>query len=136
MHESWLPREHSLHRPRHANRQRFALACAVVFLVLPAVGYAFGVRPTAFENHRLASFPSPSLGWSFFVRLAPWATDHLAFREQAIHAADGLSRGLFGEPPAYGGNSNELPPIPTDQGSTAAKPIQLPSVMQGHDGWL
>ena len=71
MHEAWLPREHSLHRPRHANRQRFALACAVVFLVLPAVGYAFGVRPTAFENHRLASFPSPSLGWVRFGSLIP-----------------------------------------------------------------
>lgn len=131
--ESSLPREHSLYRPRHGRRQRLALVCAVVFFLLPTFAYVVGIRPTEFENHPLAAFPDP-LGGAFFAGLSPWATDHLALRQQAVHADDWLSGAVFGEPPAFGHKDTEAPvqagPQPTSQS------FLFPTVLQGTDGWL
>lgn len=135
VHEEWLPKEHALYRPRHGNRQRLSRVVAVVFLVVPIVAFGLGVRPTAFENHSLTSFPSPSQGWSFFSQLSPWATDHLPFREQAIHAGDWLSRSLFGEPPAFGERDQDVAPLPTAQAQPPA-PSEFPAVVEGRNGWL
>jgi alginate O-acetyltransferase complex protein AlgJ len=132
--EGYLPREHPLYRPRHGIRQRLALVCAVVFFLLPAFAYVVGVRPGEFENHRLAPFPSPLGGWSFFGGLQPWATDHLALRQQGVQADGWLSRSVFGEAPSFGGNDTEAPvqggPPPT------AQAYQFPAVFPGRDGWL
>jgi hypothetical protein len=137
LHESWLPKEHSLYRPRHGGKQRVALICAIVFLLLPVGAFALGVRPGDFENRKLTPFPSASQGWSWFTQLSPWATDHLPLREQAIHAADGVSQGIFGEPAPFGDsnqNSNNTPlpianvPVPP--------PNEFPNVLEGKDGWL
>lgn len=136
LHESWLPKEHSLYRPRHGARQRIALVCAIVFLLLPAGAFALGVRPVDFENRKLASFPSLSQGWSFFTQLSPWATDQLPLREQAVHAAGGISQGVFGEPAPFGQNTgNGNTPLPASTGPAPA-PIEFPKVLEGQDGWL
>jgi alginate O-acetyltransferase complex protein AlgJ len=139
LHESWLPKEHALYRPRHGSRQRLALICAVVFFALPVVSLGLGLRPTDFENHRLTSFPSPAQGWSFFGQLTPWATDHLPFRERAINAGTWLSQGLFGELPAYGGTGTGGPvPAPVGPLPAATNPAasEFPPVLLGKDNWL
>lgn len=97
MHEALLPREHSLHRPRHGSKQLGALIAACVFFATPVLAWTFGARVDAFENRKLAEFPSLSQGWGFFTGLSQWATDHLVFRQDAVRAADGVSKGLFGE---------------------------------------
>jgi acetyltransferase AlgX (SGNH hydrolase-like protein) len=150
VHEAWLPREHALHRPRHGGRQLTALICAVVFFAAPTLMWAFGMRPSEIENHPLAQFPSPASGWSFFTGLPSWATDQLAFRSQAIQAADGISEAIFGEsaphdqsgtdgggplpggpPPAGGGT-----PAPSNGGSGPLDQAGYRQVVEGSDGWL
>jgi alginate O-acetyltransferase complex protein AlgJ len=148
-HEAWLPVDHPLHRPRHGGRQLAAMFCAVVFFVVPALAMALGVRAPENENHRLAEFPSPMDGWEFFVGLPNWATDHLPFRDSAVHSADGISRGVFGEPPPSDQTQRvplQVPHEPTatdtdtdtaqtqlDEPSTAAG---FPKVIEGKQGWL
>ncbi|HEY0804133.1 MAG TPA: hypothetical protein VGD84_03675, partial [Pseudonocardiaceae bacterium] len=143
IHESLVPREHALHRPRHGSRQRTALTCALVFFLAPALAFVFGVRPQDFENHRLAAFPSPSSGWAFFTGMSNWATDHLPLRNLDVRAENGISTGLFGEPPAFSGTDR--------QAGAPVGPIQAPSprprpstgggaadsqVIVGTNGWL
>ena len=88
VHEAWLPREHSLHRPRHGKRQLTALISALVFLATPTLMWVAGMRPSEIENHELASFPGVGDGWGLFTGLEGWATDNLVFREEAISTAD------------------------------------------------
>jgi len=107
IHESLLPRDHTLHRPRHGKRQRAALTCAMVFFLVPTLAFVFGVRPQNFENHRLAAFPSPAAGWAFFTGLNNWATDHLPLRQLGVQAETGISSGVFGEPPAFSGTDRQ-----------------------------
>ncbi len=136
VHEAFLPREHALHRPRHGRRQAVALACAAVFFATPVLASISGVHPGQFENRALTEFPSLGQGWSFFPQLAQWATDHLAFREQAVHTADGLSRGLFGEAPPLGGQP-QAPEGPIPAQPTAPAPfVSYPKVLEGKSGWL
>jgi alginate O-acetyltransferase complex protein AlgJ len=134
VYEAWLPREHSLYRPRHGRKQTLALVCAAVFLATPVLSFVFGARPTEFENHALAPFPSPDQGWSFFSQLSQWATDHLNFREQAVHAGDAVSRNVFGEPPPLNHETQQQGPIQPPSAQTA--PVVYPSVVEGKDGWL
>ncbi|WP_236796374.1 hypothetical protein [Amycolatopsis sp. GM8] len=149
VHEAWLPREHPLHRPRHGGKQLTALISALVFFVTPTLMWVFGVRPTEIENHALAGFPSISSGWGFFTALPTWATDQLSFRTAAIGAADGISRGVFGEPLPHdtGGTSNSGPlpggPPPANGGTpgpeVGAGPLDQAGyrqVIEGKDGWL
>lgn len=137
VHEAFLPREHALHRPRHGRRQAIALVCAAVFFATPLLASISGVHSTQFENRALTPFPSLGQGWSFFSQLDKWATDHLAFREQAVHAADGISRGVFGEAPPLGGQPQAPQgPIPAQPPSTPAPPVNYPKVLEGKDGWL
>lgn len=148
VHEAWLPREHSLYRPRHGS-QVTALVCAAVFFAAPALGWVFGGRPSEIENRELASFPSPADGWGFFTGMPQWATDHLVFREGAIEAADGISHGLFGEPapmgPAEG--SGPIPGVPDgpqgngnggdgDSRDEQEQSAGYTEVIEGSDGWL
>lgn len=144
-HEAWLPIDHPLHRPRHGGRQRTAMVCAVIFFVVPVLAMAVGVRAPENENHRLAAFPSPLDGWGFFTGLSDWATDHLPFRDTAVHGADGISRGVFGEPPPFDQTQRvplQIPHAPTatdtsqpqlDEPSTATG---FPRVIEGKQGWL
>jgi alginate O-acetyltransferase complex protein AlgJ len=154
VHESWLPREHPLHRPRHGGRQRVALVCAVLFFLVPSVSWVFGARPHQIENRPLASFPSPSSGWGFFTGLGQWATDHLVFRGGAVQAADAISNGLFDEQFPLGQSSSDQAagPLPgstpaTNQPTTMPGPQVGPGsdtgnnagyteVIQGKNGWL
>ncbi|TNC28001.1 alginate O-acetyltransferase AlgX-related protein [Amycolatopsis alkalitolerans] len=149
VHEAWLPREHPLHRPRHGGKQLTALISAMVFFVMPTLLWVFGVRPGEIENHRLAGFPSVSAGWGFFTALPTWGTDQLSFRTAAIEAADGISRGVFGEPLPHdqGGTSNSgplpggLPPANGDTPTPGADlgPVDQAGyrqVIEGKDGWL
>ena len=144
-HESWLPSEHPLHRPRHGSRQLTALICATVFFVVPALILAMGARPVEFENHKLAAFPSPLAGWGFFTGLPDWAVDHLPFRDAAIRGVDRISRGVFGEPSPFDQRHGpaQAPPFApqTQNGSSsglAEPPIAagFPKVIEGGDGWL
>lgn len=137
VHEAWLPREHSLHRPRHSGRQLTALVCALVFFTTPVLAFAFGARPGEIENRPLTEFPSPT-GWSFFTGLSPWGTDHLALRGEAIVAADAISRGVFGEPPPLGPRNQPSGPLPADPGSEEPRQPAIPvsKVVEGKDGWL
>lgn len=140
VHEAWLPREHALHRPRHGGRQLVALICALVFFVTPTALWVVGLRPTEIENHKLASFPSITDGWGMFTKLPRWAIDQLVFRGAAIDAADGISRGIFGEPPPFGTQRQPTGPLP---GSTPPATDESPDVatgyrqvIEGDDGWL
>jgi hypothetical protein len=147
LHESWLPKEHPLYRPRHVH-QRLARVCALVFLVGPLAALAVFGQPPAIENHPVHGFPGLSQGWGFFTGLVPWAVDNLSFRKPAIQAADGISRGMFGEPAPLGQagqsgqNSGPLPAAPAPT-TTVVPDNQLdqtsdgyPQVIEGTDGWL
>nr|WP_242613352.1 hypothetical protein [Herbihabitans rhizosphaerae] len=152
VHEAWLPREHSLHRPRHGTRQLTALICALVFFAGPAALWVFGGRPSELENHKLASFPGLDSGWAFFTGLGNWATDQLVFRGGAIDAADWISRTLFGEPPPLDqGGRSPVGPLPNPPGGIGGVPnppnVEGPTpgvpgtegfrrVIEGSDGWL
>jgi hypothetical protein len=142
LHESWLPREHRSHRPRHSARQRAALICAVIFFLLPAAAFALGVRPESFENRRLANFPDLASGLGTFPALNQWATDHLPLRNAGIRAEDLISRGLFGEPPPYiqGGLVPQGPVAPLADPASTTGPSEprhgYTKVIEGKDGWL
>lgn len=147
VHEAWLPREHSLHRPRHGGRQLTALISALVFFTTPTFLWLFGVRAAELENHELASFPSVWDGWGFLTGMDPWATDNLVFRGGAIQAADWVSRTFFGEPAPFDQGtttpSGPLPGNPGDQRTTEPdNPANEPDtagyrrVIEGDDGWL
>lgn len=139
--ESWLPREHSLYRPRHSRRQRTALTCAIVFFLTPALAFVTGVRPTAFENRSLHGFPSPGDGFSFFTELSGWATDQLPLRKAGVDAAGAISSGLFGDPPQTGGTESGGP-IGLDPHPAATAPKDTvpaggyPPLIYGSDDWL
>lgn len=137
LHEAWLPREHPLHRPRHGGKQVGALICAAIFFAAPLLSLGVGARPAEIENRPLAQFPSPLAGWSFFTNLPAWATDHLVFRDDAIAISDGVSRGVFGEPPVLGkrgGSDNPLDTgqVPRNDFDTST----IPRVVEGKEGWL
>jgi alginate O-acetyltransferase complex protein AlgJ len=139
LHESFLPKEHALHRPRHGRRQRTALVCALVFFLTPALAFTFGVRPKAIENHALAAFPG--FGWSMFTDLSDWATDHLPLRDAGVRAEDGISQGVFGEPPAYSkterqGSGTQVGPIVQSPGPTGDPTNDYSQVIEGAKGWL
>lgn len=147
VHEAWLPREHSLHRPRHARRQVTALVCALVFFATPTLLWLFGARAGEIENHKLTSFPSISDGWGMFTSLPTWATDHLVFRAAAIQAADGISRNVFGErapldqsgKPPGGPIPGSPGPTGDEQGDREDSDSTHPGyrkVIEGKDGWL
>ncbi|MQA11381.1 MAG: hypothetical protein GEU98_23090 [Pseudonocardiaceae bacterium] len=132
-----------MHRPRHGGRQLTALSCALVFFATPVFSWMFGARAGEIENHKLASFPSIADGWGMFTGLPAWATDHLVFRAAAIQAADGVSRGVFGEPaPLDQGNrepSGPLPGSPSPQdGEQGEDAPQAGSgrVLEGKNDWL
>lgn len=144
VHESELPTEHALYRPRHGTRQRTALVSAAVFFCTPLLLLVLGVRPPAIENRDLADFPTPAAGWGLFTGLNPWATDHLPLRPEALAIADGISRGLFGEPPALGqGEAPEgpaqgpvAPPNPSDADRERMREAGFPRVIEGSEDWL
>jgi alginate O-acetyltransferase complex protein AlgJ len=138
--ESWLPKEHNLYRPRHSNRQRTALTCAIAFFLTPVLLWVVGVQPTAFENRPLRSFPSLGDGWGFFTGLTGWAADHLPLRQAGVQAADGIGTGLFGDPPGSGQGTNH-DTVGIDQGQQPAGTGDVPGyvypgIIPGKDGWL
>jgi alginate O-acetyltransferase complex protein AlgJ len=142
LHESWLPSEHSLYRPRHGTRQRTALISAVTFFCLPLLLLILGVRPEAIENRRLASFPSPADGFGFFTGMNQWATDSLPLRANAVRVEDWISRNLFAEPPPLGQKQPDRGPIqgpvsvPDVGPRDSDQPAQgFPKVIEGKDGW-
>ena len=140
-HESWLPREHNLYRPRHSPRQRTAFGCAVAFFLAPALAFVFGVRPVAFENRALHAFPSFGDGWGLFTNLPAWATDHLPLREAGVDAAAAISTGLFGDPP-QSGQPTTGGPLGGGPGAGQLTPNDTlpasgyPTLIYGPDGWL
>ncbi|HEY3606911.1 MAG TPA: hypothetical protein VGL06_05395 [Pseudonocardiaceae bacterium] len=141
IHESLLPREHALHRPRHGRRQRVSLTCAVVFFLVPALAFVFGVRPQEFENHRLAAFPSTGAGWGFFTGLSNWATDNLPLRQFGVRAENGISGSLFGEAPVYSGTGRQAAGAPVGPVGQSTPQQQSPAVdysqvIVGSNGWL
>ncbi len=147
VHESELPTEHALYRPRHGERQRTALVSAAVFFCTPLLLLVLGVRPPAIENHELAAFPTPGAGWGLFTGLNPWATDHLPLRPQALDVANAVSRGLFGEPPPLGQVPDQQqegpvpgpvapPPDPSDADRERVREAGFPRVIEGSQGWL
>ncbi|HEX2130616.1 MAG TPA: hypothetical protein VHH15_03585 [Actinophytocola sp.] len=147
VHEAWLPREHSMHRPRHGGRQVTALVSALVFFTAPTLMFVFGMRPAELENHELASFPSLSDGWGFLTGMDGWATDNLVFRADAIQTADWVSRTFFGEPAPFDqgptapggplpGSPDEAPGTETDNPANEPDAAGYPRVIEGDDGWL
>jgi hypothetical protein len=143
LHESWLPSEHSLYRPRHGTTQRTALISALVFFFVPLLLLILGVRPEAIENRRLTGFPSPAAGFGFFTGLNQWATDTLPLRGEAVRAEDWISRNLFAEPPAFGQHQPDRGPVqgpvstpdigPRDSSDQTSQ--GFPKVIEGKDGW-
>jgi acetyltransferase AlgX (SGNH hydrolase-like protein) len=80
-------------------QRRFGVAVAVVFLFTPLALIVTGQRAKAFENHRLARFPSVHKGWAWFTDLPGWATDQLPLREQAVRADARINAEVFGDSP-------------------------------------
>ncbi|MEV4311418.1 hypothetical protein [Actinocrispum sp. NPDC049592] len=142
VHEAWLPREHSLHRPRHGRTQRVSLVCAVVFFGVPLLLLILGVRPEAIENRKLTDFPSPADGWGFFTSFDPWATDYLPGRAEAIDLEDAISRAIFGEAPKLGeqkdtsGPVQDVPPTAENPADTQKTEAGYTKVIEGKDGWF
>lgn len=139
LHESWLPSEHSLYRPRHSPRQRTSLLVALVFFGVPLLLFAVGVRPPAMENREPAAFPSMSSGWGLFTGLDAWATDQFPLRKLGVSAADAISRGVFREAPQFGKGREDMGPIPPAGGEPdekAARRAGPEEVIEGRDGWL
>ncbi|MEO6088923.1 MAG: hypothetical protein ABIQ18_38010 [Umezawaea sp.] len=142
--ESWLPREHPLHRPRHGIRQRSARVAALVFFCVPMLLLVVGVRAPEFENRKLAGFPSITDGFGLFTGLDQWATDHLPLRDKAVLAEDAISRDLFGEPPALGEKPNVAGPVQapvqtpsaSDEDRDKLRASGFPKVIEGSNGWL
>ncbi|MBA8826621.1 hypothetical protein FHX42_004000 [Saccharopolyspora lacisalsi] len=143
VHEAWLPREHPLHRPRHGGRQATALVCALLFFAAPVLAWTFGARAAPLENRPQAEFPSITRGWGFFTGLSAWATDHLSFRQGAVHSVEALSQGLFGES-ARLGESTSGSPVGGDGGDDSDRDRRrrdlrmsmFPDVIHGKDGWM
>lgn len=142
-----MPREHSLHRPRHGRRQLTALVSALVFFTAPTCMWVFGMRPAELENHKLAAFPSPLDGWGFMTGMDDWATDNLVFREEAIATADWVSRAIFGEPAPFdqggGPPAGPLAGTPDSRGKTETdtpgaedESAGYRRVIEGSDGWM
>lgn len=150
VHEAWLPRQHSLHRPRHGRRQTAALVCAAVFFAAPTALWVGGLRPTEIENHPLAGFPNPNEGWAFFTGLPDWADDNLSFRPAAVRFTDWFSRSVFGEPPPFTYGERETsgpllepePPKPVEDREAPGDDPNQPDfrgfarVIEGTDGWM
>ncbi|MFT7835369.1 hypothetical protein Q5530_04360 [Saccharothrix sp. BKS2] len=144
--ESFLPREHVFYRPRHSHRQRGALIAATAFFCVPLLLLVVGVRPAEFENRKLAPFPSVTAGWGFFTGLNSWAADHLPLRDRAVAAADGVSRGVFGEPYPFGEKHDTGPVlglVPDQEaedvpltGVEIPRASGFPVVVEGRDNWL
>ncbi|MEU4740010.1 hypothetical protein AB0G02_06015 [Actinosynnema sp. NPDC023658] len=139
--ESMLPKEHALYRPRHSGRQRTAGLLATAFFMTPLVLFVLGVRPPAFENREPARFPSITDGWGFFTGLSAWADDNLPLRDVAVRASDGISRGVFGEPPPFGQRHDTQPvqvpvPSPGDEDREKLRAAGFPKVIEGANGWL
>lgn len=134
--ESWLPNEHSLYRPRHSRRQRTALTCALAFFFVPVLLLAVGVRTEPFENRPLREFPGFGDGWSFFTGLSGWATDHLPLRQAGVNAADGVSTGVFGDPPGAAAGAQDSTAGTPGKGRVPKGPDAYPQVVVGKDGWL
>lgn len=139
--ESLLPREHALYRPRHSGRQRSALTMAVLFFCAPALMLIVGVRPAEFENRKLADFPSITAGWGFFTGLNAWANDHIPLRDHAVAAANGISRGVFGEAPPVAKPPHQEPngPIPLppkDPSLDRPEPTAYVRAIEGKGDWL
>jgi hypothetical protein len=151
VHEAWLPREHSLHRPRHGKRQLTALISVLVFFATPALMWVFGARASEIENHKLAEFPGFDL-----TGYDEWATDNLAFRGGAVNIADWVSRTFFGEPAPFdqGGGGAPAGPLPgsppappdkqedptrtdpTDGDADGSSQAGFRQVVEGEDGWM
>lgn len=142
VHEAWLPREHSLYRPRHGVQQRLALVCAAIFFCVPLIAKLLGAGPGIDENRQLQAFPSLGQGWGFLTNMSAWANDNLPFRGAAIHAEDAISRSVFGEPPNFEGPKVEVGPVsPVEEQPGKAETPDQPSdgthkVIEGRDGWL
>ncbi|NUT99843.1 MAG: hypothetical protein HOY78_48320 [Saccharothrix sp.] len=138
--ESFLPAEHALYRPRHSARQRTARYAAVLYFFLPLALLVVGVRPAEFENRKLAEFPSITDGWGFFTGFEKWASDHLPFRDRAVAAADGISRGVFGEAPQFERPQGPVGPVqttpPKDPSLDRPDPTAFVQVIEGKDDWL
>jgi hypothetical protein len=143
--ESWLPREHPLHRPRHGTRQTTAKVSALAFFCVPLLLLGLGVRAPEFENHKLADFPSIGDGWGFLTGLDRWGTDQLPLRDSAVSAADGISRGVFGEAPPFArGEAPKKPDVgpvvapvePNTPIPAPPPPAKYQEVVEGSDGWL
>nr|WP_200068309.1 hypothetical protein [Saccharopolyspora sp. HNM0986] len=138
VHESWLPREHPLHRPRHGRRQLTALLCALLFLTAPVTTWVFGARAEQLENRPPAEFPSITEGWGFLTGLGPWAAENLPFRGAAVRSVHGISQGVFGEP-ARLDNGSHSSPIGTGSDQQPRPPLDenvFPKVIEGDAGWL
>lgn len=147
VHEAWLPRDHSLHRPRHGKRQLAALVSALVFFTAPTFMWLFGMRPTELENHQLAALPSITDGWGFLTGMEPWSTDNLVFRNEAIHAVEWVSRTFFGEPAPFDqsnstpsgplpGSPDEKPRPQQDNPNNEPNAAGYRRVIEGDDGWM
>ncbi|MGH3930312.1 MAG: alginate O-acetyltransferase AlgX-related protein, partial [Pseudonocardiaceae bacterium] len=84
--------------------------------------------------------------------LPAWAADHLPFRDVAVRAVDGVSRGVFGEPSSVGASLNQgqlpsgptapvapvIPAVPAEPftPSSNANPGVFPPIVVGEGGWL
>jgi hypothetical protein len=108
---------------------------AFLFFFGPAMAFLVGVRPQAIENRALTALPSPSDGWKFFPSFTSWAVDHLPLRAQAVSANAKISEKVFGEAPAFNGDTGG-PIGGAPGGGAATKASQYPRVIQGKNGWL
>jgi SGNH hydrolase-like domain, acetyltransferase AlgX len=98
-------------------------AVATAFVFGPAAAWALGVSPRAIENRALSPAPVASDGWDALDTLAPWATDHLPGRADAVHLNAWVDYNVLGQ-------------LPANQQLGTKGSASSPTVVRGKDGYL
>lgn len=112
-------------------RRLLSALVAFAFVFGPAAAWLGGVRAEPFENRPLAPAPTTADGWHALDTLAPWASDHLPLREQAVRSKAWTDFHALGTIPGTVPTALR-PPIQTTDGP---HPV-APTVVRGRDGYL
>jgi hypothetical protein len=117
-------------RPARARRWELLVLAVIAFCFFfgPAMGWAAGKRPVAFENHALAAFPSVTAGGAFFSQFDAWATDHLIARRRAVALDAEVEQRAFREQPPPAWTTWTAPAVPGTGGGSTGEKAQLRNV--------
>lgn len=113
-----------------------AALVAFAFVFAAPLLYVSGLRPSAFENRPLVAAPDPASGWKFFDSLAPWASDHLPGRREAVRANSWIDYFVLGTLPRSSATLPSTVGARAGQDSSRSGNARAPQVVQGRNGYL